>query len=123
MLDSFGNWKNPSEAESIYDTLKSRSSRQMDEFMDDGVSATLAKEVKEPHGRVQALRLAIKLGLPGSDRRLVDLLNHYGNRQMAEDYLNCGWGPLQEAATDWAHGHGYEIRETPGTAGIKWGSF
>lgn len=50
------------------------------------------------------------------------LLNLYGNKKLAEDYLNCGQSDLDNAARAWASAHGYSIKRGRGSARALWGS-
>jgi len=51
------------------------------------------------------------------------LLNEYGDKDMALDYLNCDHPVLERAATKWAHEHNYNVYKTPGSNSLlKWGS-
>jgi hypothetical protein len=61
----------------------------------------------------------------GDDKRiplLKELLNRYGDKLLAEDYLNCGQGVLSAAANAWATRHGYNIRMGSGSSRVRWGS-
>lgn len=65
----------------------------------------------------------IQQGIPGSEPTLIEALDHFGYSVMAEAFLNCGNGLLDEAATDWADRHGYDIiRSSWGGIYPKWGS-
>jgi len=65
----------------------------------------------------------IQAGIAGSEPVLIDALNHFGYSVMAEAFLNCGNSTLEEAATDWADRHGYDIIQSSwGGIYPKWGS-
>ena len=54
---------------------------------------------------------------------LIKALNAYGNKQMAEDFLNRGNSRLEEAARRWATAHGYTVIKLPsGGTRPAWGS-
>jgi HEAT repeat protein len=54
---------------------------------------------------------------------LIAGLNAYGNKVMAERFLNAGNDTLKEAASDWAKAHDYTIETTGYTNGEdQWGS-
>jgi hypothetical protein len=62
------------------------------------------------------------MGKTGTEPKLVNALNKYGNVTMAEDYLNCGNTTLEEGAQAWAKKRGYSIISTPGShGGPIWG--
>jgi hypothetical protein len=53
---------------------------------------------------------------------LCALLMRYGDKPLAEDYLNCGRSELGDAAGAWGTAHGYSIRSGYGSHRVKWGS-
>ncbi len=62
-------------------------------------------------------------GEEGTETILIEALNKYGVEDMAEDYLNCGNGQLEQAARTWANDHDYTIKEWPfDKNGQLWGS-
>ena len=48
-------------------------------------------------------------GETGTENRLIDALNQYGDTFMAQDFLNCSNEQLESAARRWASDHGVEI--------------
>ena len=61
-------------------------------------------------------------GEAGTEWTLVGALNNYGDKEMAEVYLNCGNKILESAASDWAKSHGYDVMTFPTIGyGIRWG--
>jgi HEAT repeat protein len=64
----------------------------------------------------------INQGEPGSEDALIEALNRFGNKGMAESYLNCGNGRLAQAAREWATRNGYRIVTTSGGGAAQWGS-
>lgn len=53
---------------------------------------------------------------------LVEILNSYGNKTMAETYLNCGNKELRTAAVNWASDHGYSVNHYGGgSSPASWG--
>jgi HEAT repeat protein len=67
--------------------------------------------------------LFIKMGYPGSEDLLIQVLDKYGDVEMAGVFLNCGNSHLEEAACQWATEHGYQVTTTwsPGGSGPRWG--
>ena len=53
---------------------------------------------------------------------LIELLKLYGNKSLAEDYLNCGQSDLNAAGKAWAHKHGYYVGSGYGSHRVRWGS-
>ena len=79
--------------------------------------------IKKDDYRLQTLILSIKLGVKNSEEKLADLLMDYGDKTMAEDYLNSGSSILDKAARKWAHENGFEILTGPGSHRAEWGEF
>jgi HEAT repeat protein len=70
-----------------------------------------------------AYRFFIERGEPDTEAVLTKALDKYGNKTMAEVFLNCGNAQLATAARKWASSHGYTIMSFPGgSGGPKWGS-
>ena len=60
----------------------------------------------------------------GTENKLIEALNQYGDTFMAQDFLNCGNEQLSNAARSWASDHGVQIvnDSTPYVGGsIPWG--
>jgi hypothetical protein len=53
---------------------------------------------------------------------LIEVLNLYGTKKLAENYLNCGQGELGSAAQEWARKQGYNIVSGSGSHRASWGS-
>jgi len=53
---------------------------------------------------------------------MVDLLEGYGDKTLAEDYLNCGQPDLDAAGRSWAQRRGYTVNPGPGSHRARWGS-
>lgn len=51
----------------------------------------------------------IQQGIDGSESLLVEALNKYGDKKMAENFLNCGNQSLEKAGHKWANARGYTI--------------
>jgi HEAT repeat protein len=65
----------------------------------------------------------IMLGDPLLERPLIESLNSgFGDREMAEAFLNCGNPKLAAAARAWAKDHGYEITSFGGEQTASWGN-
>ena len=62
----------------------------------------------------------IKIGDAIAVEPLIEILNKYGDKGMAEDFLNCGNAKLEEAARSWAAGNGYVVQPSSG-GGPSWG--
>lgn len=64
---------------------------------------------------------AIGCGVTSSVPELERILFASGSKEMAETYLNCGQGTLEEAARLWAADHGYSILPMGGSSPVTWG--
>ena len=62
------------------------------------------------------------IGLGDESRipEMVDILGLYGDRQLGEDYLNCGQPDLAAAGRDWALKRGYQINTGEGSHRASW---
>lgn len=65
--------------------------------------------------------LAIKLGIPGTEPVLVDLLWQVNDSSIAEIYLNSGAEALRAASEAWAATCGYIIRQKHSYHSVTWG--
>lgn len=114
-LNSDGVWQEPDDGFRIYHRL--RNTRGLI------YNPAVVRQVLEPGRRRELLILAIKVGKPGSQERLAEALDAFGDKTMAEDYLNAGSPLLQQAAQRWARQHDYKIFRSPGAVSIVWGRF
>jgi hypothetical protein len=69
----------------------------------------------------RVLLLAIKLGVPGSEKLLCDILWSAGDKPTALVYLNSGSPELIACGQQWAATHGYDIRDGLGYHYVTWG--
>jgi hypothetical protein len=131
-LDSDGNWIDLSKYSEQYLEMnpnlvqESKGRKLYDNILKwnpSYVINSLARQVLQPSNRPQVLFLAVKLGIKGSEEKLVDVLKEHGDKAMAEDYLNCGSKKLHDGAQDWAQSHGYIIGSGNGSHRVGWGSF
>jgi len=53
---------------------------------------------------------------------MIESLNAFGSKQMAEAFLNCGNPRLESAARKWAQAEGYEVTYSEGGGFAGWGS-
>jgi hypothetical protein len=115
LLDRNGSWKEPFKARPVYDELKS-----MDGEL---VTKAIVRKVIRNEDRMRVLLLAVRLGIPGSEDRLNEVLQAYGDEHLAEDYLNCGSPLLYEGGQQWANARGYTIKSGMGSHRVSWGRF
>jgi len=115
LTDSAG-WTDRQQAKKIYDLIF--------EF-DHGLStnALVDAVAQGSLNRLHVLFLAVKLGIPGSEAQLNELLMQVGDVAMAEDYLNSGSNLLYQGGEQWATSRGYYIEEGPGSSRTSWGQF
>jgi HEAT repeat protein len=64
----------------------------------------------------------IKLGKEGSETLLISALEKFGEKGMAQAFLNCGNKTLADAGKAWADKNHYQILTTPGGGAMTWGS-
>ena len=60
----------------------------------------------------------------GDDFRIPELRNlllRYGDKTLAEDYLNCGKSELADAAREWGMAHRFNVRTGEGSHRVRWG--
>ena len=53
---------------------------------------------------------------------MVDLLERYGDKRLAEDCINCGQPDLEAAGGHWARRRGYSVTKGSGSSRATWGS-
>lgn len=87
--------------------------------MSDDAYQPLLEALKKKSGAFYGL---IRLGRPGTEPALIKALNTYGDKEMAEFYLNCKNTLLEQAAKDWASHNGYVIKYGIPGSGIYWGN-
>jgi hypothetical protein len=77
----------------------------------EGVIVTKAVVLKVIRGENcrRVIQFAVQLRIPGLEESLNDILRAYGDKEMAEDYLNSGSDLLYEEACRWAASHGYKV--------------
>jgi len=116
LLNTNGNWTERNRARELYNHLRDLEAKYV-------TNALVLQVIKDEPMRLRILILAIKLGIQGSEEKLASLLMVYGNKSMAEDYLNCGSSVLDAAGRKWAGAHGYAISTGPGSHRATWGRF
>jgi hypothetical protein len=88
------------------------------------VAISLCQQVvAHPELQTRLVLLGIKLGIAGSEDELIAVLFEYGDRVMAEDYLNSGSATLADGARRWAQAHGYQVLTGFGSNRAGWGQF
>ena len=116
LLNTNGSWNDREEGRIWYNRLL-----ELNE--DVVVNALVLQVIRNEPMRLPVLILAIKLGINGSEEKLANLLMIYGDKSMAEDYLNCGSNLLDDAARRWARKHGYDVNIGRGSHRARWGRF
>lgn len=114
-LNEEAEWIDLENGRRIYDILKT--------VKGDIVVDALARHVYKPNIRLRALFLGVKLGIPGTEERLNNILMEHGDKQMAEDFLNSGSERLYEGGKRWANENGYYIMTGMGSHRVEWGEF
>lgn len=72
-------------------------------------------------GGGRAAVLAIRLGRPGSEPALSNVLSARHDSSLAVEYLNSGSERLDRIAGDWAARNGYGIIQRTGSSFARWG--
>ena len=116
LLNSNGRWKDSKTAKIHYNKLRTAKKKYV-------VNSLALQVINERRLRFSILILAIKLGIRDSEEKLADLLYIYGDKSMAEDYLNCGNSVLASAGRQWAKRNGYSIWQSAGSNRAGWGRF
>jgi hypothetical protein len=114
-LDDNAQWINLEQGRAIYQMLKNYDGRTLTDSMRRVIVVSI--------NRLHVLFLVVKLGVNGSEQALNELLLDYGNKSMAEDYLNSGSIGLHDGGAAWARRNGYRIQSGPGSHRVRWGSF
>ena len=116
LLDGSGNWTDRQAAHTQFDHLKTLPVNEI-------INALVLQTIEHSRLRLRVLLVAIKLGITGSEQKLSELLMVYGDKSMAEDYINSGSSLLSAAGGKWANSHGYDVRTGMGSHRGSWGSF
>lgn len=72
-----------------------------------GAAALVDRPQPETNAVVAVCRRLVAQGSGSRWPELIDLLNRFGDRALAEDYLNSGESQLKFSADRWANNHGY----------------
>jgi hypothetical protein len=78
----------------------------------------------QPEAKKSVQKLALSLIRLGDETRIpemVDLLEGYGDKRLAEDYLNCGQPDLDSAGRRWGRRRGYNVGRGRGSHRATWG--
>ena len=70
---------------------------------------------------VAACHTFIRRGDSSRIPELKDLLLRFGDKPLAEDYLNCGQNQLRAAGEQWASSNGYGVGSGSGSHRVQWG--
>lgn len=70
----------------------------------------------------QACLALIQQGSESRIPEMIDLLEDYGSKELAEDYMNCGQPDLNNAGHAWAAKRGFSIKTGFGSSRARWGS-
>lgn len=85
------------------------------------VSLFRGKQTAAVAGVQHACLNLIRLGDESRIPEMVDLLEDYGDKTLAEDYLNCGQPDLSAAGRAWARQRGYDVNTGDGSHRATWG--
>jgi hypothetical protein len=87
-----------------------------------GAVALVGRDSKIGDSVVNACHFFIRKGDVSRIPELRELLLLYGDKALAEDYLNCGRVEMHDAAAAWGRAHGYNIQTGAGSNRVRWGS-
>ena len=86
-----------------------------------GAVALVDNPQPDNHLVVKACHTVIRQGDYSRIAELGDLLDRFGDKDLAEDYLNCGQEQLHRAGWFWAQVHGYSVSPGSGSQRVIWG--
>lgn len=116
LLTTSGQWLDRDAARTKYENLLALDNK--------AVTISICQQVAARQSmQIQLVLLAVKLGIPESEDELVAVLFEYGNKRMAEDFLNSGSAILSEGGRKWANSHGYNVQSGFGSNRAGWGRF
>jgi hypothetical protein len=90
----------------------------------DAIAAVLLHLAVPPEVKSAAQQACLNLIRLGDETRIpemVDLLESYGDKALAEDYLNCGQPDLIESGHLWGAKRGYDVGLGDGSDRAQWG--
>lgn len=114
-LYNSGSWSNERLGRRIYNFLQA--------YQPYFVSKAISRAVLIKINRQRVLIFAVKLGKDGTEEDLNRILYKYGDKSMAEDYLNCGSRTLYNGGREWARRRGYNVQTGFGSHRAAWGKF
>jgi hypothetical protein len=95
------------------------------EMLGDALAAVALFPAVQPEAVDGVQHASLNLIRRGDESRIpemVELLEGYGDKRLAEDYLNCGQPDLDSAGREWAHRRGYSVGSGAGSHRATWGS-
>ena len=99
-------------------------SNQSSQYLGNVIGAAALVDSPKPTSAsvVSACHTYIRRGDKSRIPELRDLLLRYGDKALAEDYLNCGNAELYDAGRAWGSRNGYNIGSGYGSNRVSWGS-
>lgn len=116
LLTTDGEWTDADQGLTLYNNLEAQPQNVV-------INSLVLEILNNDSLRLRVLILAIKLGIPNSEGKLVDILMEFGDKSMTEDYLNSGSDALANGGRQWATEHGYNILTGNGSHRAGWGQF
>ena len=95
------------------------------QMLGDALAAVSLFQKVQPDAEEAVQHASLNLIRRGDESRIpemVDLLEGYGDKTLAEDYLNCGQPDLDAEGRKWARGRGYSVGAGAGSHRATWGS-
>jgi hypothetical protein len=87
-----------------------------------GAAAIVDTPKPASYSVVAACHNFIQLGDASRIPELIYLLNTYGDKLLAEDFMNCGESTLEDAGCIWGRSHGFNCTTGHGSSRVRWGS-
>jgi len=116
LLTPDGEWTDAERGRVLYNRIKEQPSKLV-------INSLVLEILNDASLRPRVLILGIKLGIPNSEEKLVRILMEFGDKAMAEVYLNSGSDALDTGGSQWARAHGYGVFSGNGSHRAGWGNF
>ena len=106
------NWK---------EVIKKAESGEFDDRLIVTTAALLINNDPETSDILPICHRYIRQGDSSRIKELVNLLDRFGDKYLAEDYMNCGERTLEDAGCKWGTNHGYACTSGNGSSRVTWG--
>jgi len=107
----------------IFDAASAKGAGQ--EMLGDALAAVSLFPAVQPEAKSGVQNACLNLIRNGDESRIPEmseLLEGYGDKRLAEDYLNCGQPDLDASGRKWAQKRGYRVNTGAGSHRARWKS-